>query len=184
MNENRVMKRLKYDAAPRNDYTALLSTGREVISLSTTMSGFPIVTRDSPRPVSAADSWTVLRENDENDALYGDLEGARRLIPFTPGGIKAAPAIDWECLEEAILLGLLVRGDIDRSCLEIQPDGRVRLVVVQNGSSRMRKCFMRNVRGQFYNCLGGAVELLDSWKGDRPLLICADSASQHLRRRT
>ncbi|EYC10009.1 hypothetical protein Y032_0058g2938 [Ancylostoma ceylanicum] len=34
----------------------------------------------------------------------------------------------------------------------------------------MRKCFLRNVRGQFYNCLGGATELLDVWKGDRPLL--------------
>ncbi|KAL6723633.1 hypothetical protein Aduo_018615 [Ancylostoma duodenale] len=108
----------------------------------------------------------------ENDAFYGDFENARRLIPVASGDVRVPHPVDFNCMEEEIILGLLTQADVDRSTIEIQPEGRVRLIVVQNCScsSRMRECFMRNPRGEYYQIVDGARNLLESWKGDSPLV--------------
>ncbi|KAL6732779.1 hypothetical protein Aduo_003501 [Ancylostoma duodenale] len=75
----------------------------------------------------------------ENDALYIDLENSRRLLPAVSGDVMVPHPVDFNCNEEKVILGLLTRADVDRSTIEVQPDGRVRLVVFNNDSSRVKE---------------------------------------------
>ncbi|KAL6732655.1 hypothetical protein Aduo_003394 [Ancylostoma duodenale] len=109
-------------------------------------------------PSSVADSWTVVCEDD--DVRHSDtrvtmeylerisnLQRSLQLVDIeykdSQKKVKVLTDLVQELKREKVILGLLTRADVGHSTIEVQPDGRLRLVVFDNDSSRVKECLMR-----------------------------------------
>ncbi|KAL6734623.1 hypothetical protein Aduo_005145 [Ancylostoma duodenale] len=105
-----------------------------------------------------------------------DLDALRRILPVAAGHIRTIELQERQLLEEELILGYLLRQEVEQTLVEILENREVRISVIVEGTNKLRKASLRKSDHALYRAWDEGD--MHCWKGDRFLLWNTDAKTR------